>query len=715
MLLRALGYGTMGEYEGKGWDINAVADALYHKVFEDTEASDFSQPATREETALYVFNAMFVELVGYDVDLNYYRGKGYDFAGSVYSMEKVEGLQVKENQATGADYTVIGEIDEVTGDNYAIETGLELIGHEVTLYYKTDSRDKDKDNNYFYEAYLVQDNSAIIPAASAYWADLYKAFIAISKANKTASLDIPVWDNYVYVSDADTMEKMTLSYELNGENGNTAAILKGDEVSYTSDIGEIIFDSEGAPLAYMVKSYTVDQVKKITEDGIVLKNDTFGFGTYDPEYAYEGIAKGDYVTVQPVGDICYLYPTSTQEIDVYERSSFVDFGPWGMYKYMWFNFYSVSTNGYSYNAVNVPNTDDAWAIAAGDKVLFYLDYYGAYFATEILERGTLKGVVLVNYAFMKTGDTDEYGDADDVVYVQCVDQEGKEVIYPLRSDFATSDADVAYPAVCAVYTNAKGEAILTPVGGQINKEDGKKSYLTSDADIYYISADTKFYYVNGIKGDMTVKSAASLASGAYPVYAYSTGSSGNYNVQTAWILGQSAPTTGGSYIYISESNKNNGGSMLVNEETTYYFTLYIDGVETRGAFISNDDLNAYHQATVGFYTYNVDENNVYDIEAVAAETSSMKVVTVTLEKGDIHDGKLYYEADGVTIDASVVNDGKPKTADGKKYLVIEDIEDIEAILDEGGTVTVDYLAVKRSGNWVPSGVIYVTDATEAAE
>ena len=28
MLLRALGYGVMGEYEGKGWDINAVADAL---------------------------------------------------------------------------------------------------------------------------------------------------------------------------------------------------------------------------------------------------------------------------------------------------------------------------------------------------------------------------------------------------------------------------------------------------------------------------------------------------------------------------------------------------------------------------------------------------------------------------------------------------------------------------------------------------------------
>ena len=77
MLLRALGYGAIGEYKGKGWDINAVADALYHGIFKDSKVTDFNQPATREETALYVWNTLWLQLVGWDVDLNYYTGKEY--------------------------------------------------------------------------------------------------------------------------------------------------------------------------------------------------------------------------------------------------------------------------------------------------------------------------------------------------------------------------------------------------------------------------------------------------------------------------------------------------------------------------------------------------------------------------------------------------------------------------------------------------------------
>jgi len=366
--------------------------------------------------------------------------------------------------------------------------------------------------------------------------------------------------------------------------------------------------------------------------------------------------------------------------------------------------------------VNVPDTDDPIDIAAGDKVLFYLDSYGSFFAAQILERGTLKGIVFVNYAYTKNA-TDEYGDTDTTVYVQCVDQEGNEVIYALNSDVYT-DASAVTQGVYKVYTNSDGEATLTAAGGVLTKEDGKKSYLTSDGDIYYVSSDTKFYYVTGTKGDMEVDSASALASGAYDVYAYYTGTS-TYTVQTAWILNQTAPTTGGSYLYVYGDTYGyslNGGSMLIDDETTYYFTVYIDGVKTSGAFISNDDtasLGGFIYAKGGFYTYSVDENNIYDIEAVA-DSSAIKSVTVTLEQGNIYDGKLYLsDADGVAITADVVNVGNPKTADGLKYLTIEDISDIESILTDGGTVTVDYLAVYVNGNWVPYGTIYVTDATEA--
>ena len=706
MLLRALGYGTMGEYEGKGWDINGVADALYYKVFEDSEVTDFSQPATREETALYVFNTLWVELVGWDVDLNYYRGKGTDFAGDVYSLAKVERLQVEANQATGEKYTVI------SGRNYDIETGLDLIAHEVTLYYKTDSRDKDKENNTFWKAFLVQDTSTVLDKG-AYFGDTYKALIAANKNNKHASLNFDGWINYVYSDEADTVAIDTgynTAYDLQGRYTSSAMV-----AFYLT--GEIILDSDGMPLAYMKTDYTVDQVKKISDEGIELKNDDYDFDVYDPEYAYEGIKKGDYVTVQPVGKICYLYPTTTQEINVTERNYMTD-----LYKLPYFNFYAVAPSA-GYGAVNVPDTDDCTTIYSGDKVLFYMDYYGSFFAAKILERGTLQGIMFVNYVYTKDGVADEYGDADKTVYVQCVDQDGKEAIYPLSSSYKTT-ADVK-GKVFRVYTDSKGYATLSPVGGELNKEAGKSSYLTKDGGIYYVTSDTKIFYVNGVKKDMKVKTSNKLAPDTYTAYAYWTGSS-SYNLEFVWITGEDAPAGGDSYLYLDGTTYGigwalNGGSMLINEETTYYFTAYIDGVKNNAAFINNadvSDLGGNIWAKEGFYTYTVDEFGVYDIEAVK-DTSTLKVANITLEKGNVHNGKLYltgtdYDSDAAPINNDIVVVSKPKTYDGKKYLTADTIEDIEGILEDGGTIKVAYLAVKSGDNWVPYGAIYVLGGTEAA-
>ncbi len=710
MLLRALGYGTMGEYEGKGWDINGVADALYYKVFEDSEVTDFSQPATREETALYVFNTLWVELVGYDVDLNYYRGKGTDFAGDVYSLAKIERLQVEANQATGEKYTVI------SGRNYDIETGLDLIAHEVTLYYKTDSRDKDKENNTFWKAFLVQDTSTILDKG-AYYGDTYKALIAANKNNKYASLNFDGWINYVYSDEADTVAIDTgydTAYDLQGRYTSSAM------VSFYLT-GEIILDSDGMPLAYMKTEYTVDQVKKISDEGIELKNDDYDFDVYDPEYAYDGIAKGDYVTVQPVGKICYLYPTTTQEINVTERNYLTDF-----IKLPYFNFYAVAPSA-GYGAVNVPDTDDCTTIYSGDKVLFYMDYYGAFFAAKILERGTLEGIMFINCAYTKPGATDEYGESDTTVYVQCVDSEGNEAIYPLDTKtYKTEASATAKGRVVRVYTDSKGVATLSPVGGDLNKEASKSSYLTKDGGIYYVTSDTKIFYVNGVKKDMKVKASNKLAPDAYTAYAYWTGSS-SYNLEFVWITGEEAPAGGGdSYLFLDGTTYGgwalNGGSMLINEETTYYFTAYIDGVKSNAAFINNADvsnLGGNIFAKEGFYTYTVDEFGVYDIEAVSGTSSTLKVAKITLEKGNVHNGKLYltgteYDSDAAPINNDIVVVNKPKTYDGKKYLTADTIEDIEGILEDGGTIDVTYLAVKSGDTWVPTGAIYVQGGKEAA-
>ena len=56
MLLRVLGYGKEGEYTGSGWQARAIGDGMSVGILEGN--TDFTAPATRDEAALYAFNAL---------------------------------------------------------------------------------------------------------------------------------------------------------------------------------------------------------------------------------------------------------------------------------------------------------------------------------------------------------------------------------------------------------------------------------------------------------------------------------------------------------------------------------------------------------------------------------------------------------------------------------------------------------------------------------
>jgi hypothetical protein len=58
MALAACGYGKAGEFTGNGWDVNVFALAMDLGIYDDSEAGDYDVAATREEAALYVYNAM---------------------------------------------------------------------------------------------------------------------------------------------------------------------------------------------------------------------------------------------------------------------------------------------------------------------------------------------------------------------------------------------------------------------------------------------------------------------------------------------------------------------------------------------------------------------------------------------------------------------------------------------------------------------------------
>ena len=56
MLLRAVGYGKLGEFEGSLWETNAIVLGMREKILEGDK--NFSAPASRDETAQYAFKAL---------------------------------------------------------------------------------------------------------------------------------------------------------------------------------------------------------------------------------------------------------------------------------------------------------------------------------------------------------------------------------------------------------------------------------------------------------------------------------------------------------------------------------------------------------------------------------------------------------------------------------------------------------------------------------
>jgi len=56
MLLRALGFGKNGEYEGSMWQVNAIVDGMKYGILSGTD--DFTANAPRDNVALYAFNAL---------------------------------------------------------------------------------------------------------------------------------------------------------------------------------------------------------------------------------------------------------------------------------------------------------------------------------------------------------------------------------------------------------------------------------------------------------------------------------------------------------------------------------------------------------------------------------------------------------------------------------------------------------------------------------
>lgn len=115
MLLRALGYGKNGEFEGSDWAINASKWALSLKLFDGNLAgASATEDATREECALYAFNTItgpekvtYSELLGgYTTSTN-----AIGNAANANANKKFQDDFKLKNTKDNEDYDAFGRVD----------------------------------------------------------------------------------------------------------------------------------------------------------------------------------------------------------------------------------------------------------------------------------------------------------------------------------------------------------------------------------------------------------------------------------------------------------------------------------------------------------------------------------------------------------------------------------------------------------------------------
>ncbi len=148
MLLVAAGYGQEGEYEGEGYAANTYIDALnkgYKSIFKDSKATDILADATREEAALYIYNAMiYINQVKYRpaniISASEYVGLGATMASQRYTYVP-EDFQVDKNGA----FVWLA----ATVPNMGVQEGYVTGNKTTNKFLAADTKLKNTDFNYY--------------------------------------------------------------------------------------------------------------------------------------------------------------------------------------------------------------------------------------------------------------------------------------------------------------------------------------------------------------------------------------------------------------------------------------------------------------------------------------------------------------------------------------------------------------------------------------
>lgn len=426
MLLNAL---KVDAGEGT-WPMTVMAAAEKIELYEDmlTAKPTTNEALTRDQLSVLVWNALNYsedETVGYEVNgvtytdyLAAYLASNYGqyevivvkegtLAKDVFGVKSATGI-VEENQAT-AD-TLYTTID---GVEYNIETGVDMIGHNVTIYFESAVK-SDKEPGV---AYAIVDETKTVVIAQADGAtdsrsEYRAAFGNLKKINVTG--DTLFYQNY---SESDSVNLDALDCD-----------------NYVAPNGTYVIDEEtNNVIAYHAPiNVQVDMIAKITttEGKESIKLDNLGTKQnnedLDEIVEYDGVAEEDLVAVTAQGELFVIEKLESIKGTITAKSTNKDNGRTVL---------TIDGKDYMFFSSNSGN------VLCDDEISVNFDLGNSLYTKEYtvyLYNGKLVGLgdgaaevdlsdVVYIVKIYDVEKTDDYGIATKYTYAQCVDMDGKEV------------------------------------------------------------------------------------------------------------------------------------------------------------------------------------------------------------------------------------------------------------------------------------------------
>ena len=612
MLLVCLGYDAAIEgMTGPNWSVNVAKLAKAAGLTKGNDNFVGTKAVTREEAALYALNALKAETVSY-------ANKGT----SIY----VNGMEI----ATGASAAV------KTGEKYLSENYKKLKEYsEVDAYgrpatqwiYKGDEIGTYAETPVL--TYTAKTDADDI--ADDLKAEGYKKYLG--KSDKA------------YAIDDETYAGLTANGTVVEFFGKTVEIDEKD-VDVIYDVVTIETFAAKVGTITKDKAKTEDDERAIVIEGygkiVADKDVTKGVEVDNFDELYDELEKGDIVlvTLNTKKDIATVEIPETVEGKVTRNSDS-----------------KIVVDGETIEK----SAHDVGTYTVKSKVTVYLDAYG-----YAISSGDVKAeeseVVYLTYTFKSE---DKYGDA--TWYAQIVTAEGETEELVLDADAKNFDDVKKAEARGQLYTyttNDDDEITLTAAKDVVALTEGGElkvaSYVKVDGKKYYYDDDVTMVYVDGkgSKLDVTVadelKKVAEIPANSWLVL------NDDDDVVVVFI-GDEASTVVDSddVIYVADTTK------VADDAEGAVIKAYIDGEK-------EEIVVKAIPASAGFYTYSVNDDDVYTLKAVKASTISTVTDTykdkwMTIAADEDTD---YVLADDATVIDLTDND-------------IADVADLAAAIEDG--------------------------------